>query len=54
MKYEVTARLIEVYCVEVEADSETEAIKRADEILDSPYKHQYHEDSDAEFTAYEV
>lgn len=54
MKYEVTARLIEIYKVDVEADSEEEAIELADSMLEGDAKYKHHWDSDAEFTAYEV
>jgi len=54
MKYEVTARLIEIYRLEVDADSEEEAIGIADALLEGNGKYKYHEDSDAEITAYEV
>lgn len=54
MKHEVTAKLIEIYRLEVEAETEEDAINLADELLEGDLKHKYHEDSDAEFTAYEV
>jgi len=54
MKYEVTAKLIEIYKVDVEADSEEEAIEIAEAMLEGQSRHKHHWDSDAEFTAYEV
>ena len=52
MKYEVSAKFIEFYLVEVEADSKEEAIELADAMLEGDAKHSHHWDSDAEFTAY--
>lgn len=54
MKYEVIIKLIEVYELEIEAESEDEAKRKADDIMESPHKYDYHVDSDAEITAYEV
>lgn len=54
MKYEVYTKLIEIYKIEVEADSELEAFEIAERLLEGDSKHQYHQDSDAESVAYEV
>jgi len=53
MKYQVTCKKIEIYCLEVEADSKEEAKLKADSMLeedDDP--DQYHYDSDVEFEVY--
>ena len=52
MNYEVTGRLIEIYRVEVEADSRSEAIEIAENMFECSGKYKYHVDSDAQFTAY--
>ena len=54
MNYEVTGRLIEIYRVEVEADSRSEAIEIAENMFECSGKYKYHVDSDAEFTAYDL
>ena len=54
MIYEVTAKLIEIYRLSVEAETVEEAISLADALLEGDRKHKYHEDSDAEFIAYKV
>lgn len=54
MKFEVRIKQIEIYDLEIEADSEQEAIEVAHEKLASEDKHKYHVDSDGEDTAYEI
>jgi len=52
-KYFVSINLIEKYTLDIEADSEEEAIEKANQLLEVD-KDKYHDDSDAEETAYEV
>jgi len=55
MKYEVKVKKIEKYLVEVEANSECEAMDKADDILDDETKKdQYHDDSECESEAFEL
>lgn len=57
MKYEVTIREIEIYSLEVEAETDEEAQDKAWELLtegDEKNKGQYHHDSDGSSEAYEI
>jgi len=47
-KYEVTLKEIEIYVVNVEAESEKEAKNKAWEILEENGRDKYHNDSDGE------
>ena len=55
-KYQVTIKRIETYVIDsVEADSESEAINKADEMLDSEEsKAAHHFDSDGECSGVEL
>ena len=47
-KYEVTLKEIEIYVINVEAESEYEAKVKARQILEENGKDKYHNDSDGE------
>ena len=51
MKYQVTCEKIEIYYLEVEADSPEEAELKADSMLDDD-PDRYHNDSDVKFEVY--
>lgn len=53
-KYFVSINLIEKYTLDIEANSEEEAIEKANELLEADGKEKYHDDSDAEESAYEI
>lgn len=54
MKYNVTIKQIEIYHIDnVEAGSEDAAMDKAEELMESKEKDNYHHDSDREITAYE-
>jgi len=53
MKYEVTLKQIEVYCMDVEAETEKEAIEKAWELYEAD-KNEYHHDSESESIAYDI
>lgn len=54
-KYEVTIKKIEIYTMEVEADSEDDAIEKGDEMVETKQGEQkHHHDSDAECSAFEI
>jgi len=51
--YFVTINIIETYNLDIEADSEEEAIEKANDLLDKD-KDKYHNDSSAEESAFEI
>lgn len=55
-KYQVILKEIEIYCIEVEADSSNDACDKAWDILTESERNkaQYHDDSDGESEAFEV
>ena len=52
--YTVTARLTEIYELEIEADSEEEATEKANELLEGDNKYKYHQDSEGTLEVYEL
>lgn len=54
MKYEVIVKEFEIYNIQIDADSEQEAQKLADEVMESGKKHEHHDDSGAEIQVFEI
>ena len=54
MKYHVVIKETEVYVLTVEADSQTDALIKAEELVDNAEKHEYHDSSEYESDATEV
>ena len=53
-KFEVRYKTIEIYYFEIEAEDEESAIEKAEGIMETDEKYDYHDDSNSEVNAYEI